>query len=271
MTDAPPGQLDISGSSDQDRVNRRIYHARNIASWYRSESLDVAETMALLAYQPRFAGRAVLDLGVGSGRTTRFLAPLARTYVCVDWSPPMVRYVREHAPDVDIRLADMRDLSAFADGAFDFVFASCNLIDAVSHEDRLRVLGEAHRVLSPGGTFAFSSHNRRLWDALSGPRLRWSRNPSTQLMHAWRYVRSLVNHARVKGLRRIETEYAILNDPGHNYAALHYYIDRVTQQRQLDRAGFRLLDVFDGAGRRLAEDDDDSASPSLLYVAERRE
>lgn len=271
MTDAPPGQPVDAGPSAQDRVNRRIYHARNIASWYRSASLDIPETMALLAYQPRFAGRAVLDMGVGSGRTTRFLAPLASTYVCVDSSPHMVRYVREHAPAIDIRLADMRDLSAFADGSFAFVFASCNLLDAVSHEDRLRVLAEVRRVLPPGGTFAFSSHNRRLHDALSGPRLRWSRNPSTQLMHGWRYVRSLVNHARVRRLRRVEADYAILNDPGHNYAALHYYIDRVTQQRQLDQCGFRLLDVFDGAGRQLAEGDDDSASPSLLYVAERRE
>jgi SAM-dependent methyltransferase len=263
---APPA---ANASSDQDRVNRRIYHARNIASWYRSDSLDVPETLALLTYQPAFAGRRVLDLGVGSGRTIRYLAPLASRYVCVDWSPHMVDYVRQHVPGIAIHQADMRDLSAFGDESFDFVFASCNLVDAVPHDDRLRVLGEVRRVLGPGGTFVFSSHNRRLHDALSGPTLRFSRNPSTQLMHAWRYVRSLVNHARVKRLRRIEADYAILNDPGHNYAALHYYIDRLTQQRQLEQHGFRLLDVFDGSGRRLSAADDDRGSPSLLYVAVR--
>src|SRR5262245_15665040 len=127
----PPEKPDTIGSlSDQDRVNRRVYHAKNIASWYRSDSLDSPETMALLAYQPAWADRDVLDLGVGSGRTTRFLAPLARRYVCVDSSPAMVAYVRTHAPTVAVHLADMRDLSLFADGNFDFVFASCNLIDA---------------------------------------------------------------------------------------------------------------------------------------------
>jgi SAM-dependent methyltransferase len=254
-------------TSDQDRVNRRIYHAANIPAWYRSGHLDIAETMALLAWQPAFAGRRVLDMGVGSGRTTRYLAPLAAEYVCFDWSPPMVEYVRRHLPGVDVRLGDMRDLSAFANASFDFVFGSCNLIDAVSHDDRLRVLREVRRVLVPNGVFAFSSHNRRLRDALAGPRLRLTRNPANQLMHVWRYLRSLVNHARLRRLRRIEDGYAILNDPGHNYAALHYYIDRDTQRRQLASCGFRLLNVFDSDGRVLEDGEADSNSPSLLYVA----
>jgi len=253
--------------SDQERVNRRIYHAPNIPAWYRSGDLDTAETMALLTWQPAFAGRRVLDMGVGSGRTTRFLAPLAGEYVCFDWSPPMVEHVRRHFAGIDVRLGDMRDLSAFAGASFDFVFASCNLIDAVGHDDRLRVLREVRRVLAPAGVFAFSSHNRRLRNALAGPRLRFARNPTTQLMHVWRYARSLVNHARVRRLRRVENDYAILNDPGHNYAALHYYIDRDTQRQQLRFCGFQLRDVFAGDGRVLADGDSDGESPSLLYVA----
>ena len=253
--------------SDQDRVNRPIYLKPNIARWYRSESLDAAETMALLAYQPAFAGRDVLDLGVGTGRTTRYLAPLTRRYVCVDASPPMVAHIRAHFPGVSVHLADMRDLSAFDDASFDFVLASCNLLDAVSHDDRLRVLAEVRRVLRRPGVFMFSSHNRRFRTALSGPILRWSRNPGTQAAHVLRYVRSLVNHARVRHLRRLETDYALLNDPGHDYAMLHYYIDRGIQRRQLQAAGFRELSAFDQAGRALQEDDADIDSPSVLYVA----
>jgi SAM-dependent methyltransferase len=256
--------------STQDRVNQRIYHARNISRWYRSAALDYAETMALLRYQPAFAGREVLDLGVGTGRTTRYLAPLAQRYVCLDSSPPMVAYVRERWPGIDIHLADMRDLGAFASGSFDFVLASCNLIDAVSHEDRLRVLAEVRRVLRPGGIFVFTSHNRRLRTALSGPSLGRSLNPARQALFVWQYLRSLVNHARVRGLRRIEQDYALLNDSGHEYAALHYYVDRDTQRRQLDRAGFAVREILDAAGRLLGEGDDDGDSASLLYVAERR-
>jgi SAM-dependent methyltransferase len=260
----PPPQ-----ESAQDRVNRRIYHAPNISRWYRSSALDFAETMALLRYQPAFAGRDVLDLGVGTGRTSRYLAPLAGRYVCVDSSPPMVAHVHAHLPGVEIHLADMRDLGAFATGSFDFLLASCNLIDAVSHDDRLRVLAEVRRLLRPDGVFMFSSHNRRLRTATSGPRLVRAHNPATQAALIWRYARSLVNHARVHRLRLIESDYALLNDSGHDYAALHYYVDRETQRLQLERAGFRVRDILDSFGRPLQDGDDDSESPSLLYVAER--
>jgi SAM-dependent methyltransferase len=206
---------------------------------------------------------------VGTGRTSRYLAPLAGRYVCVDSSPPMVEHVRRHLPGVDVRLADMRDLGAFASGAFDFVLASCNLIDAVSHEDRLRVLAEVRRVLRPAGVFMFSSHNRRLRTAMLGPRLIRSHNPSTQAAQVWRYALSLINHARVRRLRRIETDYALLNDSGHDYAALHYYIDRDAQRRQLEQAGFQAREIVDTLGRSLQPGDDDSESPSLMYVVER--
>jgi SAM-dependent methyltransferase len=256
-------------ASDQDRVNWRVYHAPGVDRYYRSHALDAAETMALLAYQPAFGGRRVLDLGVGTGRTTAFISPLASHYVCVDFSPPMIEAIRRRFPGVPAIIGDMRDLSAFDDGGFDFILASCNLVDAVGHEDRLQVFGEIRRVLRPGGVFMFSSHNRRFREALSGPILRWSHNPGTQAVHLWRYARSLVNHARVRHLRRVERDYAILNDPGHDYAALHYYVDRVTARTQMATAGFRMLSEFDLSGRALGPGDDDRESSSVMYVAER--
>jgi SAM-dependent methyltransferase len=255
--------------SDQDRLNRRIYTASHVTRYYRSVQLEPAEMMALLRHQPAFAGRDVLDLGVGTGRTTKYLAPLARKYVGIDSSPMMIDFMRRRFPKVEVRPGDLRDLSEFPDESFDFVFGPCNVLDAVSHADRLRVLAEVHRVLRPSGLLAFSSHNRRFRTALSGPRLHWSRNPSTQLLHGLRYLRSVINHARVGPLRRVETSYAVLNDEGHDYAVLHYYISRDTQQRQLEQAGFRVLDELDAVGRLLQPDDDDSGSPSVLYVAAR--
>lgn len=256
-------------ASAQDRVNWHVYHAPGVVRYYHSQALDAAETMALIAHQPAFAGRRVLDLGVGAGRTTTFVAPLAARYVCLDFSTQMIDAIRVRFPGLPALLGDMRDLSAFDDAAFDFVLASCNVVDAVGHEDRLRVLAEVRRVLRPGGVFMFSSHNRNFREALSGPILRRSHNPGTQAVHLWRYAQCLRHHARVRHLRRVERDYAILNDPGHDYAALHYYIDRVTARRQMAAAGFRVLSEFDLAGRALGPSDDDRESSSLLYVAER--
>jgi len=234
---------------EQDIVNRQLYWSPAATRWYREQGLSLAETAALLKYQPAFSGRDVLDIGVGLGRTTTFLAPLAHRYVGIDYSPVMVEQLRKIMPDVALEQADMRDLSLFKAGEFDFVLGACNVIDAVSHEDRLRTLAQVHRTLRDKGLFVFTSHNRSDPSALAGPELGRSSNPIAQTKHLLSYRRSLRNHAKVSRLRRFETEYALLNDVAHEWSLLHYYIDRTNQARQLERSGFRLLDVFSASGK----------------------
>lgn len=253
----------------QDEVNRRVYHAPGVDRQYTSWTLTRAETATLLKYQSAFAGRDVLDLGVGTGRTSIYLAPLAKRYEAIDYSPVMVERMRSNLPGISVRLADMRELTAFQNGCFDFVFGPNNVIDAVSHEDRLRVLAEAHRVLRPGGFFIFSSHHRLYGKALSGPRIGRSRNPATQAMKVFGWVVQLFNHMRIRQLRRFEEEFALLNDEGHDYACLHYYIDQGHQRQQLTRTGFSVVDVLDRDGSSLNEDEPATDSPWLMYVAKR--
>lgn len=253
----------------QDRINRQIYHAKNIEQHYRSGDLMPAEAIALLKYQPSLFDRDVLDIGVGTGRTTRYLTPLARHYEGIDYSPYMVAYMQRSMPDRAVHQADMRDLSRFPAESFDLVFAGDNVIDAVSHTDRLTVLTEVRRVLRPGGRFMFSSHNRANPRSLDGPRLDRSRNPVTQLAHMVRYLRKRRNHSHVAPFRCILPDYSLLNDQGHDYALLHYYIERDIQQQQLEQQCFALLDVFDDQGSAVDYGQRASSSASLLYVAER--
>lgn len=257
-------------SISQFDLNRAVYHAPGVAQHYQSTSLERVEVAALIRHQPGFAGRRVLDLGVGTGRTIDFLRPLASRYVCLDYAPEMVEFVRSTRPDVEVHLADMRDLSQWPTETFDFVFGPNNVLDALSHDDRLRSLREVRRVLSSTGLLVFTSHNRQFRFAQSGPRLQYSRNPVTQLANIARYLRQQLNHRRLAPLRRFERDYALLNDNGHDYALLHYYVDRDIQRQQLEHAGFRLVEILDYSGRVLAEGGDDSSSPALMYVAEVR-
>ena len=81
------------------------------------------------------------------------------------------------------------------------------------------------------------------------------------------YLRSAANRRRIAPLQRAEADYALLNDCAHNYSVLHYYIRRDVQARQLAGAGFELIECLDGSGRALRANDDDSAWPSLYYIA----
>ncbi|MGD8281584.1 MAG: class I SAM-dependent methyltransferase [Gemmatimonadota bacterium] len=247
-----------------------MYHALGVDTDYQNwRSVPIYEVVALLRHQSAFVGRDVLDLGVGTGRTTRFLAPLARRYEAIDFSPVMVEALERNQPGISVRLGDIRDLSHFSEDSFDFVLGSNNVISAVGHRDRLKVLAEVHRVLRPGGKFAFTSHNQKYRHAGAAPRLELHRNPVTALRDLLTYVRRWINHARVGRYRETNEDYALFDDLGHDFGLLHYYVDRPHAERQLVDAGFLVRDVFSPQGRRLAPDTFGEAAPFLMYVAEK--
>lgn len=253
----------------QDRISGRLYGRPDLVPVYAVTHLVPAEAITLIVHREDINARRVLDLGCGAGRLAAYLRPLTALYTGVDISPHMVEYCRRTFQDLQFIQGDMRSLPQLQDGSFDAVFAVFNLLDAVSHEDRLRTLAEIHRLLAPKGLFMFSAHNRGYLLAKEGPRMRWSRNPITQLRLLADYVKAVANRRRIGRLQRNEADYSLLNDAGHNYAVLHYYIDREAQTRQLTDAGFVLLECLNERGETLASGSDDSSSASIHYVARR--
>jgi ubiquinone/menaquinone biosynthesis C-methylase UbiE len=108
------------------------------------------------------SGMAVLDIGVGGGRTSAYLSSRASRYVGVDFSEEMVLACRRKFPQLEFAVSDASDLSAFPDSAFDAIVIAFNGLDCLfPAEQRRRCLRECGRVLKPGGVFIFSSHNPR--------------------------------------------------------------------------------------------------------------
>jgi SAM-dependent methyltransferase len=256
-------------SKVQDAINGRVYQRPGIDRHYSDDTLWRAEGIALLKYQPAFAGKDVLDIGVGTGRTTIYLAPLARRYQAIDYSTEMVRSFEATFADIPIALTDMRQMAPFPDADFDFVLASNNVFDAVGHDDRLRTLREIHRVLRPGGILMFTSHNRDRKGAAHWPRLEFSRNPITQLLLAGNWCKALANHLRLRRYQVFAEDYAILNDQAHDCSLLHYYIGSAAQGQQLRDLGFGLLDVLDCRGNPVSQGRPPEDCRWLLYVARR--
>ena len=134
---------------------------------------DFLNTPAFFAMLPDVRGLRGIDIGCGEGSNTRLVAGRGARVIGVDVAPRFV----EHALDaerrdplgIEYRVGDAMALP-FGVAAFEFAVAFMSLMDV---PDPSRALGEAFRVLEPGGFLQFSishpctntRHRRNLRDA----------------------------------------------------------------------------------------------------------
>lgn len=105
--------------------------------------------------------RRVLDIGAGRGE---FLARDVANFVGVDVDPELVMQCRERGMQAHCMSAFSLE---FLDASFDAVHAS-QLIEHFSPTDAVRFLGEASRVLRPGGiVFLTTPGIRNVWNTFS--------------------------------------------------------------------------------------------------------
>ncbi len=110
---------------------------------------------------PRYykAGQTVLDLACGIGRTTLLLHEMGLHVRGIDRSDVFIDVAKRRFPYLDLRAGSYDEIHE-PDESFDHVLISFNGIDyAFPEAQRVRALRECVRVLKPGGTFIYSSHN----------------------------------------------------------------------------------------------------------------
>jgi SAM-dependent methyltransferase len=103
-------------------------------------------------------GKRVLSLAGGGGWDPILFAELGAQTTLFDLSSRQLATVRALAKERGTKLryaqGDMRDLSRFAEGAFDLVYHHHSMVFV---PDPTRVIREVARVLAPGGTYVFST------------------------------------------------------------------------------------------------------------------
>lgn len=134
---------------------------------------DPLNTPAFFQMLPDVNGIAGLDIGCGEGYNTRLLAERGARMTAIDISAAFLRHARKENENRSLRINTAASDAAalpFRPGSYGFAAAFVSLMDV----GRIRAaIGEAHRVLKPGGFLPFSiihpccdtPHRRQLRDA----------------------------------------------------------------------------------------------------------
>lgn len=169
-------------------------------------------------YKP---GDNVLDLACGMGRTTLLLYEMGLKVRGVDRSDVFIELAKRRLPYLDLQVGSYDRINE-PDSSYCHILISHNGIDyAFPAAQRIAALRECARVLKPGGTFIYSSHNVKSLHWFSpyyGNRLRWKLRNSATAFKECAYVleegvhtfyaapRFVVKQTEALGLKLLETK-----------------------------------------------------------------
>lgn len=246
------------GGVAQDLLNRATW-SRSVMEFVTEGWEDRGELAMLTDLADEFRGQALLDIGVGAGRTVPLLRLLTADYVAVDYTPEMVQLCAQRYPGIDVRHDDARTLLTVPDMSTDLVIFSANGIDAVGHSDRGKVLDAVHRVLRPGGVFAFSTLNRdgAFFGATpaDAPDTWWlpgslePRPSAVERAHIEEgddvtWTRAVRNWRSIRGSTDDRGDWAVAPFAAQEFALLVHFVTVSEMDRELGEHGFTMERIF---------------------------
>ncbi len=208
----------------------------------------------LRAFLAPSASDVVVDLGCGSGRALLWNRDWQATAVGIDISP---FFAQEARREVDLLLGDLRRLP-FGDATFTKAY-SLDVLEHLSPDALRAMLGEAARVIAPGGQLFVYTHVRKNAPIAAG--LRWINALARQLEKVglidMRQER-LRKSDHLNPLADIPELHRVARETGFRVARIRYYtpivggfveniLMRTAERQMARRASKRLAGRMDAA------------------------
>jgi ubiquinone/menaquinone biosynthesis C-methylase UbiE len=180
-----------------DASSRVSHEAIGAPQYYLSPSMKAIEECSVYSFWPEekylitkyyLPGDRIADLACGMGRTTLCFHEMGFSVVGLDISNELIQAAKRRLPYLDLRVGSYTAIPE-SDRACSHVLISGNGIDfAYPDSERMAALLECARVLKPGGTLIFSSHNIKTLHLLSPL---WWRRPLWKLKYAAKAFRPM--------------------------------------------------------------------------------
>ncbi len=224
--------------------NKKAYELAGVVDEYlKLQHLFEPEKAIIERFINQLPTTKMLDIGIGSGRTTAFFAPLVYEYTGIDYGENFINVCKkrfsEH-PGYRFLNCDVTDMGVFNDNYFDLAFFSYNGLDSVSHSQRISAYKEIKRVLKQSGCFIFSAHNlnsiNKLYKIKDGASFIGT-------------IKSIAKTLILIALNGFPKRFATLPhshivDGTHRFKLSLYYIRPHEQVKQLTEAGFTNIEVI---------------------------
>lgn len=248
----------------------------DIAPYYDLEFDEFDDDVGLYLGYAGIVGSPVLELGCGTGRLLMQLAADGHEVHGLDRSPAMAAIARRRLdeagfPEVDVRIGDMTDLSAYPADTFRMVFVAVNsFLDLSGRDEQMATLRGVRRILHDDGLLVLDIlhptpmtlsgmdgqlHHDGTWHLPSGERV--DRLSHRRLSVTEQRIDTTLYYDRVATDGTVQRHIA-------EYSTR--YIHRFEMEGLLDEAGFVIEGIYGSYQLDPLED----SSSIMLFVAHRR-
>lgn len=201
------------------------------------------------------SGRAALDFGCGTGRSTRFLKGLGFDPVGIDISATMIAQATSRDPDGSYLLVQDGDFSALGTATFDLVLSAFAFDNIAGVERRTALLGGLARLLAPHGRIVLLGSRPEIYTH------EWASFTTRDFPHN-------------RSARSGDAVQIVMKDVADARPVVDYLWSHDDYLQLFARAGVDLIDSYRPLGRA-AEPygwvNETEVAPWVIYVLARRE